>query len=104
MGDPVLVRAVFELLRRQYEGLSAQMAAPLLKAYCITPGSVEDTLSLQSALGRIRSLLRIRMGRQEEALMIQGLGSDREAILFFCDAISTCIRRGTEIEQLRSPR
>ncbi|XP_031434602.1 ryanodine receptor 2 isoform X2 [Clupea harengus] len=83
MGDPVLVRAVFELLRRQYEGLSAQMAAPLLKAYCITPGSVEDTLSLQSALGRIRSLLRIRMGRQEEALMIQGLGDIMNNKVFY---------------------
>ncbi|XP_041921605.1 ryanodine receptor 2 isoform X1 [Alosa sapidissima] len=83
MAEPALVRAVFRLLRRQYEGLSAQMAAPLHKAYCISPGSVEDTLALQSALGRLRSLLRIRMGRQEEALMIQGLGDIMNNKVFY---------------------
>ncbi|KAL2083644.1 hypothetical protein ACEWY4_021417 [Coilia grayii] len=83
MEDPQLLLSVFRLLRRQYAGLSVQMAAPLRRAYCISPGSVEDTRALQSALGRIRSLLRIRMGRQEEALMIQGLGDIMNNKVFY---------------------
>lgn len=74
LEDPVLVRAAFGLLRYQYAGLSGKMAAPLQKAYCITQNSVEDTLGLQEALGRIRSLLTARMGIEEEELMIRGLG------------------------------
>lgn len=74
LEDPVLLRAAFGLLRCQYAGLAGKMAYALQKAYCITQNSVEDTLGLQEALGRIRSLLTARMGKEEEELMIQGLG------------------------------
>lgn len=74
LEDPVLVRAAFGLLRCQYAGLAGKMAAALQKVYCITENSIEDTLNLQEALGRIRSLLTVRMGKEEEELMIQGLG------------------------------
>ncbi|KAI4887181.1 hypothetical protein NFI96_021277, partial [Prochilodus magdalenae] len=81
--DPALERAVFGLLHSQYSGLSGQMAAPLRKAYCISQSSVEDTLGLQEALGRIRSLLRSRMGREEEELMIGGLGDIMKNKVFY---------------------
>lgn len=74
MEDPALVRAVFALLLCQYQGLEGQMAAPLSKAYTISPASVDDTMALLSSLGQIRSLLSIRMGREEERLMIRKLG------------------------------
>lgn len=72
--DPVLVRAVFNLLHQQYTGLGGQLSEPLQKAYCIGQNSMEDTLNLQWALARIRSLLKARMGKEEEELMIKGLG------------------------------
>ncbi|XP_072545007.1 ryanodine receptor 2 [Salminus brasiliensis] len=83
LEDPALVRAAFSLLQWQYAGLSGQMATPLLKAYCISQSSVEDTLCLQEALGRIRSLLRARMGREEEELMIRGLGDIMKNKVFY---------------------
>lgn len=74
LEDPVLVRAAFGLLHCQYAGLASNMSVSLQKAYCITQNSVEDTLSLQEALERIRSLLTAKMGTAEEELMIRGLG------------------------------
>ncbi|XP_058254474.1 ryanodine receptor 2 isoform X2 [Hemibagrus wyckioides] len=83
LEDPVLVRAAFGLLRCQYAGLAGKMAYALQKAYCITQNSVEDTLSLQEALGRIRSLLTARMGKEEVELMIQGLGDIMKNKVFY---------------------
>lgn len=72
--DPELVRAVFTLLHRQYQGLRGQIAGPLCRAYTISQTSVEDTMALLSSLSQIRSLLSVRMGREEERLMIHKLG------------------------------
>uniref|UniRef100_A0AAR2IQQ6 Ryanodine receptor 2b (cardiac) n=1 Tax=Pygocentrus nattereri TaxID=42514 RepID=A0AAR2IQQ6_PYGNA len=83
LDHPGLVQAAFGLLQWQYAGLSGQMSAPLRKAYCISQSSVEDTLGLQEALGRIRSLLRTRMGREEEELMIGGLGDIMKNKVFY---------------------
>lgn len=46
----------------------------LPKTYTINSVSIEDTINLLAALGQIRSLLSVRMGREEEKLMIRGLG------------------------------
>lgn len=46
----------------------------LPKTYTINSVSIEDTINLLAALGQIRSLLCVRMGREEEKLMIRGLG------------------------------
>nr|XP_055028049.1 ryanodine receptor 2 [Misgurnus anguillicaudatus] len=81
--DPILVRAVFSLLHQQYTGLGGQLSQPLQKAYCISPNSVEDTLNLQWALARIRSLLKARMGKEEEELMIKGLGDIMNNKVFY---------------------
>lgn len=74
MDDPELVRAIFSLLHRQYEGLGGQMSGPLSRAYTINQASVEDTMALLASLGQIRSLLSVRMGKEEERLMIKKLG------------------------------
>lgn len=74
MQEPELVRAVFSLLHRQYPCLGGQMTEPLCKAYTISQASVEDTMTLLSSLGQIRSLLSVRMGKEEEMLMIRRLG------------------------------
>lgn len=74
MQDPELVRAVFSLLYRQYQGLGGQMAGPLSSTYTISQASVEDTMALLSSLSQIRSLLSVRMGKEEEKLMIRKLG------------------------------
>lgn len=70
--DPELVRAMFVLLHRQYDGIGGQVRA-LPKTYTINAVSVEDTINLLASLGQIRSLLSVRMGREEEKLMIRGL-------------------------------
>lgn len=74
MQDPELVRAVFSLLHCQYRGLAGQMAGPLSRTYTIGHRSVDDTMALLSSLSQIRSLLCVRMGKEEEKLMIRRLG------------------------------
>ena len=69
-----MVRAMFSLLHRQYQGLSGQMGGPLRRTYTISQASVDDTVALLASLGQIRSLLSVHMGKEEERLMIKGLG------------------------------
>ncbi|CAB1343728.1 unnamed protein product [Coregonus sp. 'balchen'] len=83
MENPALVRAMFSLLHRQYEGLGGQMGAPLHKAYTISQVSVEDTMALLASLVQIRSLLSVRMGKEEERLMIRGLGDIMNNKVFY---------------------
>lgn len=74
MHDPELVRAVFSLLHCQCQGLCGQMAGPLSRTYTISQTSEDDTMVLLSSLSQIRSLLCVRMGKEEEKLMIRKLG------------------------------
>ncbi|XP_069548702.1 ryanodine receptor 2 [Brachyistius frenatus] len=83
MEDAELVRAVFSLLHRQYQGLGGQMEEPLRKAYTISQSSVKDTVALLSSLGQIRSLLSVRMGKEEERLMIRRLGDIMNNKVFY---------------------
>ncbi|KAL7383245.1 hypothetical protein ABVT39_007231, partial [Epinephelus coioides] len=83
MEDPELVRAVFSLLHRQYQGLGGQMAGPLCRAYTISQASVEDTMALLSSLSQIRSLLSVHMGEEEERLMIRRLGDIMNNKVFY---------------------
>uniref|UniRef100_A0A8K9UMA6 Ryanodine receptor 2 n=1 Tax=Oncorhynchus mykiss TaxID=8022 RepID=A0A8K9UMA6_ONCMY len=82
MEDPELIRAMFVLLHRQYDGIGGQVRA-LPKAYTINSVSVEDTIKLLASLGQIRSLLSVRMGREEEKLMIRGLGDIMNNKVFY---------------------
>ncbi|NWS92511.1 RYR3 protein, partial [Toxostoma redivivum] len=85
--DPELVRIMYSLLRRQYDSIGELLQA-LRKAYTISAVSVKDTINLLAALGQIRSLLSVRMGKEEELLMINGLGYGINRILFlsWCEA------------------
>lgn len=71
--DPELVRVMFSLLRRQYDGIGELLRA-MKKSYTISAASVQDAINLLASLGQIRSLLSVRMGNEEEKLMIDGLG------------------------------
>ncbi|EDM07855.1 rCG53564 [Rattus norvegicus] len=80
--SPELVRAMFSLLHRQYDGLGELLRA-LPRAYTISLSSVEDTMSLLECLGQIRSLLIVQMGPQEENLMIQSIGNIMNNKVFY---------------------
>uniref|UniRef100_F6UA28 Ryanodine receptor 2 n=1 Tax=Ornithorhynchus anatinus TaxID=9258 RepID=F6UA28_ORNAN len=82
MEDPELVRAMFVLLHRQYDGIGG-LARALPKTYTINGVSVEDTVNLLASLGQIRSLLSVRMGKEEEKLMIRGLGDIMNNKVFY---------------------
>ncbi|KAK5916634.1 hypothetical protein CgunFtcFv8_011600 [Champsocephalus gunnari] len=70
--DSELVRKMFSLLRRQYDSIGELLRA-MRKTYTISAASIQDTINLLAALGQIRSLLSVRMGKEEEKLMIDGL-------------------------------
>ncbi|NXM25821.1 RYR3 protein, partial [Oxyruncus cristatus] len=92
--DPELVRIMYSLLRRQYDSIGELLQA-LRKAYTISAVSVKDTINLLAALGQIRSLLSVRMGKEEELLMINGLGYGINIILFSSWCETFCyIKRG----------
>ncbi|NXE34760.1 RYR2 protein, partial [Ptilorrhoa leucosticta] len=80
--DSELVRAMFVLLHRQYDGIGGLVRA-LPKTYTINSVSVEDTINLLASLGQIRSLLSVRMGKEEEKLMIRGLGDIMNNKVFY---------------------
>ncbi|XP_072481376.1 ryanodine receptor 3 isoform X5 [Notamacropus eugenii] len=80
--DPDLVRIMFNLLRRQYDSIGELLQA-MRKTYTISHASIEDTINLLAALGQIRSLLSVRMGKEEELLMINGLGDIMNNKVFY---------------------
>ncbi|KAG8448852.1 hypothetical protein GDO86_015793 [Hymenochirus boettgeri] len=80
--SPELVRVMFSLLHRQYDGLGELIRA-LPKAYTINAVSVEDTMNLLESLGQIRSLLIVQMGPEEENLMIQSIGNIMNNKVFY---------------------
>ncbi|XP_029973170.1 ryanodine receptor 3 [Salarias fasciatus] len=80
--DPQLVRKMFSLLRRQYDSIGELLRA-MRKTYTISAASVQDTINLLASLGQIRSLLSVRMGKEEEKLMIDGLGDIMNNKVFY---------------------
>jgi ryanodine receptor 2 len=70
MGD--LVREMFSLLHRQYNG-SGELMLALEKTYVISVKNCNDINQLLKALGIIRSLLLVQAGRDEEELMKESL-------------------------------
>uniref|UniRef100_H3CDK5 RIH domain-containing protein n=1 Tax=Tetraodon nigroviridis TaxID=99883 RepID=H3CDK5_TETNG len=73
---------MFILLHHQYDGIREVMRA-LPKTYTINSVSIEDTINLLAALGQIRALLSVRMGKEEEKLMIRGLGNIMNNKVFY---------------------
>ncbi|XP_030626784.1 ryanodine receptor 3 [Chanos chanos] len=80
--DPELVRSMFSLLRRQYDGVGELLRA-MKKSYTISAASVQDAINLLASLGQIRSLLSVRMGEEEGQLMIDGLGDIMNNKVFY---------------------
>uniref|UniRef100_A0A8C7LAT0 Ryanodine receptor 1 n=1 Tax=Oncorhynchus kisutch TaxID=8019 RepID=A0A8C7LAT0_ONCKI len=80
--NPELVRLMFSLLHRQYDGLGELIRA-LPKAYTINAISIKDTMDLLECLGQIRSLLIVQMGPEEERLMIQSIGNIMSNKVFY---------------------
>ncbi|XP_029705793.1 ryanodine receptor 3 isoform X10 [Takifugu rubripes] len=80
--DPELVRVMFSLLRRQYDGIG-ELLRGMKKTYTISAASVQDAINLLASLGQIRSLLSVRMGKEEEKLMIDGLGDIMNNKVFY---------------------
>ncbi|KAI7804180.1 putative ryanodine receptor 3-like [Triplophysa rosa] len=80
--DPELVRVMFSLLRRQYDSIGELLRA-MRKTYTISAASVSDTIHLLASLGQIRSLLSVRMGKEEEQLMIDGLSDIMNNKVFY---------------------
>uniref|UniRef100_A0A3B4F195 Ryanodine receptor 3-like n=1 Tax=Pundamilia nyererei TaxID=303518 RepID=A0A3B4F195_9CICH len=80
--DSELVRVMFSLLRRQYDGIGELLRA-MKKSYTISAASVQDAINLLASLGQIRSLLSVRMGKEEEKLMIDGLGDIMNNKVFY---------------------
>ncbi|XP_023277620.1 ryanodine receptor 3-like [Seriola lalandi dorsalis] len=73
---------MFSLLRRQYDGIGELLRA-MKKSYTISAASVQDAINLLASLGQIRSLLAVRMGKEEEKLMIDGLGDIMNNKVFY---------------------
>ncbi|KAK3094056.1 hypothetical protein FSP39_023525 [Pinctada imbricata] len=80
--DQNLVREMFSLLHRQYNGIGELLLA-LEKAYVIGQGSKEDLNQLLRALGNIRSLLLVQAGPDEEELMKNSLKELMDNKVFF---------------------
>ncbi|XP_041952430.1 ryanodine receptor 3 isoform X1 [Alosa sapidissima] len=80
--DPQLVRTMFSLLRRQYDGIG-ELLRSMKKSYTISAASVQDATHLLASLGQIRSLLSVRMGLEEERLMIDGLSDIMNNKVFY---------------------
>nr|XP_055028682.1 ryanodine receptor 3 isoform X6 [Misgurnus anguillicaudatus] len=80
--DPDLVLVMFSLLRRQYDSIGELLRA-MRKTYTISAASVNDTIHLLASLGQIRSLLSVRMGKEEEQLMIDGLSDIMNNKVFY---------------------
>ncbi|XP_070180339.1 ryanodine receptor-like isoform X4 [Littorina saxatilis] len=77
-----LVREMFSLLHRQYNGTGELMMA-LDKTYVISVKNCEDIYLLLKALGIIRSLLMVQAGHDEEELMKESLKDLMDNKVFF---------------------
>ncbi|XP_048259812.1 ryanodine receptor-like isoform X9 [Haliotis rufescens] len=77
-----LVREMFSLLHRQYDGIGELMTA-LDKGYVISCKSHEDINLLLKNLGIIRSLLLVQAGPDEEELMKTSLNRAMDNKVFF---------------------
>uniref|UniRef100_H2Y883 Ryanodine receptor 3-like n=1 Tax=Ciona savignyi TaxID=51511 RepID=H2Y883_CIOSA len=82
INNPQLVRAIFRLLYRQYNGVG-EMQNALMKTYCISAASEGDTMALLESLSRLRSLLSVQLGQDEETLIIKGLNSIMNNKVFY---------------------
>ncbi|XP_070577063.1 ryanodine receptor 2-like isoform X7 [Ptychodera flava] len=72
IDDPVLVREMFSLLHRQYDGVG-ELCHALTKTYVVSANGRNDIVRFIASLGQIRSLLTVQMGESEEAALVKHL-------------------------------
>lgn len=82
ISDQNLVREMFSLLHRQYDGV-AELLQALEKAYVISSASRDDINQLLKALGHIRSLLLVQVAVDEEESMKTSLKELMDNKVFF---------------------
>ncbi|CAG0880143.1 unnamed protein product [Darwinula stevensoni] len=82
LEDPALVREMFWLLLRQYDGVGELMNA-LNNSYVIMAHGRDDVSALLSRLSRVRSLLPVQMSVEEEELIRELLWSMVQNRVFF---------------------
>ena len=82
LEDPALVREMFWLLLRQYDGIGELMNS-LNNSYVIMAHGRDDVSALLSRLSRVRSLLPVQMSVEEEELIRELLWSMVQNRVFF---------------------
>nr|XP_018669433.1 ryanodine receptor 3 [Ciona intestinalis] len=80
LNNPQLVRSIFQLLYRQFNGVAIQC---INKTYCISEISEVDTMGLLDSLSRLRSLLSVKLGEEEETLIIKELNTIMNNKVFY---------------------
>ena len=63
-----LIKEMFCLMHRQYDGIGEMLLA-MKKAYVISTANVTDVTNLFASLVRIRTLLSVQMGPDEEEVL-----------------------------------
>ncbi|XP_072031407.1 LOW QUALITY PROTEIN: ryanodine receptor 2-like [Amphiura filiformis] len=82
VSDANLVRAMFHLLHRQYDGVG-ELCRALGKTYVVSHAQTDDIVHLLTNLGQIRSLLRVQMGAAEEDALIKHLWEVTDNKVFY---------------------
>ncbi|KAI4802127.1 hypothetical protein KUCAC02_019985, partial [Chaenocephalus aceratus] len=80
--DPELVRVMFSLLRRQYDGIG-ELLRTMRKSYTISAASVQDAINLLVSSGSNQVSAVSTHGQREEKLMIDGLGDIMNNKVFY---------------------
>ncbi|XP_071962240.1 ryanodine receptor 2-like isoform X3 [Antedon mediterranea] len=80
--DPILVREMFRLMYRQYDGVG-ELCKALYKTYVVSSDQRDGIVSLLTSLGHIRSLLTIQMGQVEEEALIKHLWEMTDNKVFY---------------------
>ena len=76
IADQALVREMFDLLHRQYNGIG-ELASALETAYVISSASKADIAELLRCMGTVRGLLTVQVDEMEEELLKTNIWSVR---------------------------
>ncbi|TNM94653.1 hypothetical protein fugu_017412 [Takifugu bimaculatus] len=102
--DPELVRVMFSLLRRQYDGIG-ELLRGMKKTYTISAASVQDAINLLASLGQISDIMNNKVFYQHPNLMrvlgmhetvmevmVNVLGGDKSQEIAFPKMVASCCR------------
>ncbi|OQV16827.1 Ryanodine receptor [Hypsibius exemplaris] len=77
-----LIKEMFSLLHRQYDGVGEMLTA-MQKAYVISTANITDVTNMFASLVRIRNLLSVQMGPDEEEVLRYSLWELQNNKVFF---------------------